>query len=273
MNKTEKACVRETFCQRFDLMHKRWKQLSNDEKIHLRRGQVWCDAGLIKKFKTLDTKQVLQTSLDEFKSYTAQVFWNCSRLGSTYDLALEKAKANFTNSNLKSAIQAVKSNQQFRKSRSWIYFLEKLKNNTITPAILMFEEALFGEDLMNIYTSYLHDPLFKEGEMIKLRANIGTDAVFQRRNPDPNSYFPHHYFAGIGRRKLKESKDKTFVIIDVQPSVMGYGFLKTYTYKEKQGGCRYYKVLPIGETQIYFVYEKFIKKHRPKGLKREKIKE
>jgi len=108
-----------------------------------------------------------------------------------------------------------------------------------------------------IWQCYKNEPKFKTGDIVKFRSNTGVDAVLQK-----HSYGNHKTYYGCGGRELVKAKKKTYMIIEVDPKLEGTSYARTYAYHEKQGGCRYYKVLPMGEAKTYFVVEKFLKKFR-----------
>ena len=57
------------------------------------------------------------------------------------------------------------------------------------------------------------------------------------------------------------------MVLGEAPDLDGKVYASAYSYKEKQGGARYYRVLPVGDTQVYIVVEKFLKKCRTKAVK------
>ena len=109
-----------------------------------------------------------------------------------------------------------------------------------------------------IWQCYKNEPKFKTGDIVKFRSNTGVDAVLKKHNYGGN----HSNYYGWGNHELVKAKKKTYMIIEVDPKLDGSCYAKTYAYHEKQGGCRYYKVLPMGEAKTYFVVEKFLKKFR-----------
>lgn len=132
----------------------------------------------------------------------------------------------------------------------------------LTPTILSFWIQRLSKTAINLLDAYLHDPIYSVGEIVQFRSNIGVDSVLQvygNRNGK--------YYHGCGRSKLKALKDKTFMIIQIDPEIDGKNYANAYSYHDKQGGSRIYKVLPIGATETYFVVEKFLKKCRTKAVK------
>ena len=108
-----------------------------------------------------------------------------------------------------------------------------------------------------LWLCYKNEPKFKTGDIVKFRSNAGVDAVLQK-----HTWSGHSTYYGCGRNELAKAKTKTYMIIEVDAELDANSYAKTYAYHEKQGGCRYYKVLPMGEAKTYFVVEKFLKKFR-----------
>ena len=113
-----------------------------------------------------------------------------------------------------------------------------------------------------IWQGYKNEPKFNKGDIVKLRSNAGVDSVLQKY-----TYGTHSTYYGCGQRELVEAKSKTYMVIEVDPKLDAKSYAAIYAYHEKQGGCRYYKVLPIGEAKTYFVVEKFLKVCRTKQVK------
>ena len=57
------------------------------------------------------------------------------------------------------------------------------------------------------------------------------------------------------------------MVLGESPPLDAKSYANSYSYKEKQGGSRLYRVLPIGDTKVYIVVEKFLKKCRTKAVK------
>jgi hypothetical protein len=126
-------------------------------------------------------------------------------------------------------------------------------------AVVCFIQGLDKKDLA-VWKCYSNKPKFQIGEMVKFRANAGVDSVLTKHTWGRNQTQSNYY--GCGGSKLIEAKKKTYMIIEIEPELDGSCYAHTYSYHEKQGGCRYYKVLPIGEAKTYFVVEKFLKRFR-----------
>lgn len=114
----------------------------------------------------------------------------------------------------------------------------------------------------NVFESHVNDPIFDVGAIVQFRSNIGVDAVLQE-----NKWASGANYYGATAYTMKMLKKKTLMVLGESPNLDGKVYASAYAYKEKQGGARYYRVLPVGETQVYVVVEKFLKKCRTKAVK------
>ena len=142
----------------------------------------------------------------------------------------------------------------------WIRNLQE--TGELTQHIMGFMIARMRKENFNIFESYLNDPIFESGAIVQFRSNIGVDAVIEE----------HKYASGINHyganaRTVKNLKTKTMMVLGESPLLGGKVYAGIYAYKEKVGGSRYYRVLPIGDTKVYVVVEKFLKKCRTKAVK------
>ena len=118
---------------------------------------------------------------------------------------------------------------------------------------------------LNVFESYVNDPIFDTGSIVQFRSNVGTDAIVVENRWGSNKQFIQYY--GSSKTELKGLKGKTFMVLGESPPLGGKCYANTYTYKDRQGGSRLYRVLPIGDTKVYIVVEKFLKKCRTKAVK------
>ncbi len=132
----------------------------------------------------------------------------------------------------------------------------------LTEDIMILIISQMGKENLNVFESYVKDPIFDTGSIVQFRSNIGVDAVIQE----------HKYSSGVNYYGATPStiynlKNKTMMVLGESPLLGGKVYASAYSYKEKQGGCRYYRVLPVGDTKVYVVVEKFLKKCRTKAVK------
>lgn len=198
---------------------------------------------------------------DETFDNRVDYFWDYSILGSQYEVF-----ENDKQENMAKRISAV-DNVIKRKRWGTIYgqgdFLSAVKDNDVTPLIFAMFARRFSQDDRNIFGTYMNDPLFSVGQIVQLRSNVGVDSVL-------TSYDYRHTgrtYYGSSPSELAKAKKKTFMVIGVDPEIDGTVYAKAYKYKDGQGGCRYYKLLPMGEQTTYYVVEKFMKKCRTKAVK------
>jgi len=137
------------------------------------------------------------------------------------------------------------------------------KENELTPFIFYCFLRRFSQEDKNIFETFMKDPLFNVGQIVQLRSNAGVDSVLQKHDYGNN----RKYYYGTSKYDLALAKKKTFMVIGIDPKLDGLNYAKAYKYKEGQGGCRYYKLLPMGEQKTYYVVEKFLKKCRTRAVK------
>tara|TARA_B100002019_G_C21225018_1_gene576906 strand:+ start:568 stop:1323 length:756 start_codon:yes stop_codon:yes gene_type:complete len=135
----------------------------------------------------------------------------------------------------------------------------------LTQNIMAFMIPMMRKHNLNIFESYVNDPLFDTGSIAQFRSNVGTDAVVVENRW--GSQKQHLQYYGSSKADLRELKGKTFMVLGENPPLGGKCYANAYTYKDRQGGSRLYRVLPIGDTKVYIVVEKFLKKCRTKAVK------
>ena len=138
-------------------------------------------------------------------------------------------------------------------------------NGKLTQDIMAFFISHMRKHTFNIFESYVNDPIFDTGAIVQFRSNIGVDAIVVESRWGSNKQNVQYY--GAESRTIRELKDKTFMVLGESPPLGAKCYANAYAYKEKQGGSRLYRVLPIGDTKVYIVVEKFLKKCRTKAVK------
>ena len=188
-------------------------------------------------------------------------YWDYSMFGLRYD-KWTKDKMENLETRLK-AIDAVIDRKRWGTLVGSEVFNMLRKQNKLTPFLFYSFVSRFSKDDRNTFETYMKDPLFSVGQIVQLRSNAGVDSVLQRRDYGQN----RTYYYGTSKCDLALAKKKTFMVIAVDPKLDGMNYAKAYKYKEGQGGCRYYKLLPMGEQETYYVVEKFLKKCRTRAVK------
>ena len=138
-------------------------------------------------------------------------------------------------------------------------------NDKLTQNVMAFIVSSMRKHDFNIFEGYVKDPIFDNGAIVQFRSNIGVDAVVVESSWGSNKQHTHYYGSSSGT--LRQLKDKTMMVLGESPPLGGKCYASSYAYKEKQGGSRFYRVLPIGDTKVYVVVEKFLKKCRTKAVK------
>ena len=198
--------------------------------------------------------------------YAVDTLWR-SCLGERFEPSMQKAKRDIKDlSRVKKAFLAVKDAVRW-PSFDRNQMTEIIDNGQLTPFTLFYAIERMGTESKYVFDSYMANPHFQVGQMVRFRTNIGTDAMLTAQ-----SYKSGDFWYGSTDRELEKAKEKIFMIIEVDPTFKGTKYAKNYSYNPKQGGSRLYKVLPIGEAKTYLVVEKFLKKVRVKGKKNAKKK-
>ena len=135
----------------------------------------------------------------------------------------------------------------------------------LTQNIMAFIIPMMRKHNLNIFESYVNDPLFDTGSITQFRSNIGCDAVVVESRWGSQKQNLQYY--GSSKTELKALKGKTFMVLGESPPLGGKCYANAYAYKDRQAGSRLYRVLPIGDTKVYIVVEKFLKKCRTKAVK------
>jgi hypothetical protein len=107
------------------------------------------------------------------------------------------------------------------------------------------EKMLNNKYAQNILESHFSPVRFAVGEMVQIRASPSRDNVK----------------GGFFRCK----KGSTFLIVEVDSSPIS----RSLTYDAKKGGTRWYKLLPLGSTDIIEVIERELKRPTAKLLRGE----
>ena len=132
----------------------------------------------------------------------------------------------------------------------------------LTQEVVGFMINNMRKNNLNVFEGYVREPIFDTGAIVQFRSNIGVDAILQE-----NNWGSGKNYYGADRHTLRQLKGKTMMVLGESPTLGGKVYATSYAYKEKQGGSRYYRVLPVGDTQVYVVVEKFLKKCRTKAVK------
>lgn len=207
------------------------------------------------KFRTTSwiDKAILLDSLRGWQDW----YWDQSIFGKDYIKNQNIAKKWVNNiDGLREMINKIGLRARFSFYHMQKTIAEIIDEGEITEFVLICFLATLNKDEMAIWESLSSEPKFKVGDMVKLRSNAGVDSVLQYHG----SSGINGAWYGCGRTQLKKAKLKSFVIVGVDPDLKGNCYAKQYSYNEKQGGCRYYKALPLGEVQTCIVVEKFLKK-------------
>lgn len=204
----------------------------------------------------------------EPKKYTDSMWegiWNWSAFGQVY-LRNQSLAKKFLSSEKKMnhVLEMMQDRRTFYSTK-----VETIKNlhatGKLTQNLMAFIISAMKQQQVNVLESYAKEPIFDTGSITQFRSNIGVDAVVVENRWGTNGQNVQYY--GASNTTLRELKDKTFMVLGESPPLGGRCYANIYSYKEKQGGSRLYRVLPIGDTKVYIVVEKFLKKCRTKAVK------
>lgn len=107
--------------------------------------------------------------------------------------------------------------------------------------------------------SFLLEPKFKVGDIVSIRSNI------------PDNSIKYEYDWGNGTSDLRTIypdavlKAKTFMVLGEDNKKSRY-YEKAYK-PNANGGMRRYKLLPVGDTRVYWAIERALKMNRTKAVK------
>lgn len=154
--------------------------------------------------------------------------------------------------------------------RSWsipqgydLDFIKANKDISLAAWIVYLDEETGrtrkNKDMSNWLDSFLVEPKFKTGDIVSIRANI----------PEGSIKYIHHWGNGSSDLRIsydhKGFKDKALMVLGEEN--VKHTYYQT-TYKPNaNGGMRRYKVLPVGETTVYWIIERSLKLKRSKAIK------
>jgi hypothetical protein len=191
--------------------------------------------------------------------------WEHSFFGKKYSHLMGiSSKALKNKQQLKNTLDIIKQQARWY-SPSTHLVTPLLEQDTLDQTTLALWLSSLRVEMKNMFDSYTHDPLYNVGDIVQFRSNMGVDSIIEESGTSPHNSQTYYY--GVTRSTLKRLSTKTFMVLDKNVKLEGKSYAKTYSYHEKQGGCRFYKVLPMGEAQTYLVVEKFLKQCRTKAVK------
>ena len=122
-----------------------------------------------------------------------------------------------------------------------------LNGSTPVPKFEDINKMMANKYAQNVISSHFGEEKYKVGDMVQLRASISSDNIKTE--------------SGLAARKWiwasKETlKKATFIVVEVNRSAIS----RSLSYDEKRGGTRWYKLLPLGETETIHVIEKELKR-------------
>ena len=236
-----------------EILLRRINKLTEEEKEWMyEKNRAWYNTYLFNS----------QYQKEEYSNAQWEAMWLWSSFGQDY-LRNQSLAKKFLSSEKK--MNHVMDMMQDRKK--WYNTrVDEIKNlyatGKLTQEIMAFFISMFRKDNFNVFESYVKDPIFDTGAIVQFRSNIGVDAIIEEQKWSQGT---NYYGASIWT--MRELKQKTMMVLGESPPLGGKVYASAYSHKEKQGGSRLYRVLPIGDTKVYVVVEKFLKKCRTKAVK------
>lgn len=232
--------------------------------FYIGRGNYY-DTQFVNNFTARHSEDPKETNIAIIHPECFKNMWEYSTVGKGYSQNIKKARLFMkSKEHSENVLSMMKGRRRWGVS-SIIRMANLVATNQCTEKIATLWLSSLSGEVYNLFESYVHQPVFTTGQMVQFRSNIGVDSVLKRETYGTSP--PSVQFYGCKRATLKRMKKSTFMILEVDPKLEGRLFAKTYSFKEKQGGGRFYKVLPIGEAKTYYVVEKFLKKCRTKAVK------
>ena len=127
---------------------------------------------------------------------------------------------------------------------------------SVLPTYSEYKRIRDNKYAKNVLESAQKPELWKVGDLVNIRASC--EHICWQNNLDRNLFRQYGYRKDEAKPRLY---DCTFMIIAVNPRPIE----KSLKYSEKNGGCRYYKLMPLGMTVTVDVMERDLKK--PKKIK------
>jgi len=237
--------------KKLEIMKSRYDNFTKHERAYYHTALYYYD------------RYFIDNKTEDMSDHVIDACWEYSRLGAEWKKNLGTAVLLLKDKDrMEEILKKVATRRQFYSKQ--VDYLRKMDaNGVLTASMVNMWLMRIDKTFCNIVESYVHDPIFNVGQMVQMRSNIGVDAIIhEHKYKNGNSHYQ-----SVGRSVLKKLKDKTFMVIQVDPILSRRIWASSYSYKEKQGGSRYYKLLPLGETKTYYVVEKFMKKCRTKAVK------
>ena len=135
-------------------------------------------------------------------------------------------------------------------------FLEQPKEYKPCPRFDDVNKMMNNKYAENILESHFGEEKFAVGEMVQVRASLSRDNIQSDSTPMLRKYI-------WGSSKIRSQQ--VFIVVEVNSSPLS----RSLSYDEKKGGTRWYRLLPLGETDTIEVCEKELKRPTAKLLRGE----
>ena len=234
----------------------RYNKLTEEEKEWITdRNRAWYNTYLFE----------YQYQTEEYSNSQWEAMWLWSSFGQDY-LRNKSLAKKFLSSEKK--MNHVMDMMEDRKTwySTRLEIIQNLHaNGRLTQNIMAFFISQMRKHNFNVFESYVNDPIFDTGSIVQFRSNVGVDAMVVESRWGSNKQHLQYY--GATNSELKAIKNKTMMVLGESPPLGAKCYANVYSYKDRQGGSRLYRVLPVGDTKVYIVVEKFLKKCRTKAVK------
>lgn len=235
-----------------DIMLGRFNKMTEEHKSFFATSQTWA----MRKMNRLSETDLLYHDI--------VYLWEHSFFGKEYSHIMGiSSKALKNKQQLKNTLDIIEQQAKWYRPQTNLV-MPLLEEDTLEQTTLALWLSSLKQEMKNMFDSYTYDPLYNVGDIVQFRSNMGVDSIIEEHSRGCNDVL---YYYGATRSTLKRLSTKTFMVLEIEPKLEGKNYGKTYSYHEKQGGSRLYKVLPMGETQTYIVVEKFLKHCKTKAVK------
>ena len=109
------------------------------------------------------------------------------------------------------------------------------------------------------FDSFCHDNKFTVGSIVEMRSRATHNHLWQ----DKKVYQSTFRLRTVTNHLWNQIKHKVFIILAYDQKIPPV----TYSYKPSMGSHKMVTLLPIGESEIYYVSEQFLKISRKKAIK------
>jgi len=151
--------------------------------------------------------------------------------------------------------------------------VELMKHGAMSTAMWYFffdpKHGIFrrNKDRSAWFTSYLMKPRFSVGDIVSIRSNVPQESILKLKTFKTWQGGSSSLQAAMRSWNKDEFHGMSYMIIGTGlPECDHKRWIKAYK-PNNNGGMRFYKVLPMGGTEVYYIVERALKLNRTKAVK------